>query len=198
MFPHRMLGRHHFSMWKRMAGRCRVSSFACFFSFAKHETKQNSSSVSRNFACFAKQNISRNFVLFRFVNSKISFRFAKFHLDLLRFATFYLVSYCFAKFHLVSFRFADIQTVSFHKVNISIRFLTVLRIRIHKNPKLFNTSTVDPNPKKFLKEGMEKMYAYYVISVAEPEPHGAASFGQSRSHNAMQLRLRRHRVLEWY
>jgi hypothetical protein len=96
----------------------RVSSFACFFSFAKHETKRNSSSVSRNFACFAKQNISRNFVSFRFVNSKISFRFAKFHLDSLRFATFHLVSYRFAKFHLVWFCFADIQTVSFHKVNM--------------------------------------------------------------------------------
>jgi hypothetical protein len=101
----------------------RVSSFACFFSFAKHKTKQNSSSVSQNFACFANQNISRNFVFFRFVNSKISFRFAKFHLDSLRFTTFHLVSYRFAKFHLVLFRFADIQTVSFHKVNILIRFL---------------------------------------------------------------------------
>jgi hypothetical protein len=28
-------------------------------------------------------------------------------------------------------------------------------------------------------------------SVAEPEPQGAASFGRSRSHNAMRLRLRR-------
>jgi hypothetical protein len=126
----------------------RVSSFACFFSFAKHKTKRNSSSVLRNFACFAKQNISRNFVLFRFVNSKISFRFAKFHLDSFRFATFHLVSYRFTKFHLASFRFADIQTVSFHKVNILIRFLTVLRIQIRKNRKLFNK--VDPNPKKFL------------------------------------------------
>jgi hypothetical protein len=82
----------------------RVSSFACFFSFTKHETKRNSSLVSRNFACFANQNILQNFVSFRFVNSKISFRFAKFHLDSLCFATFHLVSYRFAKFHLVSFR----------------------------------------------------------------------------------------------
>jgi hypothetical protein len=74
--------------------------------------------------------MSRNFVSFRFVNSKILFRFAKFHLDSLRFATFHLVLYRFAKFHLVSFRFADIQTVAFHKVNILIRFLTVLRIPI--------------------------------------------------------------------
>jgi hypothetical protein len=87
-------------------------------------------------------------ILFRFVNSKISFRFAKFHLDSLRFATFNLVSYRFAKFHLASFRFADIQTVSLHKVIILMKFLTVLRIRIQKNPKLFNT--VDPNPKKIL------------------------------------------------
>jgi hypothetical protein len=33
----------------------------------------------------------------------------------------------------------------------------------------------------------------YSTSVAEPEPQGAASFGWSRSRNAMQLRLRR-----WY
>jgi hypothetical protein len=90
----------------------------------------------------------QNFISFRFVNSKISFRFAKFHLDSLRFATFHLVLYRLAKFHLVSFRFADIQTVSFHKVNILMRFLTELRIRIGKNPKLFNA--VDPNPKKIL------------------------------------------------
>jgi hypothetical protein len=80
----------------------RVSSFACFFCFAKHETKRNSSSVSRNFACFAKQNISRNFVSFRFVKSKISFRFAKFHVDLLRFATF--VSFRKISSSFVSFR----------------------------------------------------------------------------------------------
>jgi hypothetical protein len=96
--------------------------------------------------------VSRNKIFseisFRFVNSKILFRFAKFLLDSLGFATFHLVSYCFAKFCLVSFRFADIQTVSFHNLNILIRFLTVLRIRIQKNPKLFNT--VDPNTKKFL------------------------------------------------
>jgi hypothetical protein len=96
--------------------------------------------------------VSRNKIFreisFRFVNCKILFRFAKFHIDLFRFATFHLVLYRFAKLNLVSFRFADIQTVSFHKVNILIWFLTVLRIRIRKNPKIFNT--VDPNPKKFL------------------------------------------------
>jgi hypothetical protein len=52
--------------------------------------------------------ISFRFVSFRFVTSKISFRFAIFH----------LVSFRFAKFYLVSFCFADIQTVSFHVVNI--------------------------------------------------------------------------------
>jgi hypothetical protein len=124
------------------------------------------------------------------------FRFAKFHRDSLRFATFHLVSYRFAKFQIVLFRFADIQTVSVHKVNFLIRFLAVMRIRIRNNPKLFNT--VDPNPKKFQKEGMEKMKVYVVISVAEPKPQGAASFGRSRSSNAMRLSLRRHRVLEWY
>jgi hypothetical protein len=72
-----------------------------FFSFAKHETKRNSSSVSQNFACFANQNFRE--ISFRFVNSKISFRFAKFHLVSLRFATHNLVSFRFAKFHLVSF-----------------------------------------------------------------------------------------------
>jgi hypothetical protein len=73
--------------------------------------------------------VSRNKIFreisFRYVNSKISFRFAKFHLDSLRFATFHLVLYRFTKFRLVSFRFADIQTVSFHLVNILMRFLTV-------------------------------------------------------------------------
>jgi hypothetical protein len=29
----------------------------------------------------------------------------------------------------------------------------------------------------------------FKISVAEPEPQGAASFGRSRSHNVMRLRL---------
>jgi hypothetical protein len=72
-------------------------------------------------------------ISFRFINSKISFRFAKFHLDSLCFATFHLVSYRFAKFHLVSFHFADIQTVLFHK------------------SKYFNevfNSVEDPNPKE--------------------------------------------------
>jgi hypothetical protein len=135
--------------------------------------------------------VSRNKIFrkisFCFVNSKISFRFAKFHLDSLRFATFHLVSYRFAKFHLVSFPFADIQTVLFHTVNILMRFLTVLRIRIRKNPKLFNT--VDPNPKKIGKN----------VSICCKHKYcraGAASFGRSRSRNAM--RLRRHRVLKWY
>jgi hypothetical protein len=36
----------------------------------------------------------------------------------------------------------------------------------------------------------------YRTSVAEPEPQGAASFGQSRSRNAM--RLRRLQFRQWY
>jgi hypothetical protein len=129
-------------------------------------------------------------ILFRFLNSKISFRFAKFHLDSLRFATFHLVSYRFAKFHLVLFRFADIQTVLFHKVNILILCLTVLRIRIRKNPKLFNT---DLNPKKNSIRGDGKN-----VSICCNKCCGAraASFGRSRSRNIM--RLRQQRVLDWY
>jgi hypothetical protein len=108
----------------------RVSSFACFFSFAKHETKRNSSLVSRNFACFAKQYISRNFVSFRFVTSKISFRFAKFHLVSFCFATFHLVLFRFAKFYLVSYGFAEIQTISFHTVLRSRIIFMRLRLRV--------------------------------------------------------------------
>jgi hypothetical protein len=52
---------------------CRVSSFACFFSFAQHETKRNKSSVSRNFACFAI-NIFHKISLC-FVSSQVKFRF---------------------------------------------------------------------------------------------------------------------------
>jgi hypothetical protein len=36
----------------------------------------------------------------------------------------------------------------------------------------------------------------YTTSVTEPAPKGAASFGRSRRHNAMRLRLRR--LQQWY
>jgi uncharacterized protein YjbI with pentapeptide repeats len=78
-----------------------------------HHQFREISLVSRNIK-YAKF----RFVSFRFVTSKISFRFAKFHLVSFSFATFHLVSFLFATFHLVSFRFAEIQTVSFRKVNI--------------------------------------------------------------------------------
>jgi uncharacterized protein YjbI with pentapeptide repeats len=121
----------HFPFRSRIGStKIRVSSFACFFSFAKHETKRNSSLVSRNFACFAKQHILRNFVSFRFVKSKISFRFAKFHLVSFCFANFHLVSFRFAKFHRVLYRFADIQTVSFHTVLRSRIIFMWLRLRV--------------------------------------------------------------------
>jgi hypothetical protein len=44
-----------------------------FFCFAKHETMRNKRIVSRNFVCFAKQ--KNNEISFRFVSSKIKFRF---------------------------------------------------------------------------------------------------------------------------
>jgi hypothetical protein len=117
---------HHLPLLKLVA---RVSSFACFFSFAKHKTKRNSSPVSRNFACFVKQYVSQNFVSFCFVTSKILFLFAKFHLVLFCFAKFHLVSFFFAKFHLVSYCIADIQTVWFHTVLRSHIIFMRLRLR---------------------------------------------------------------------
>jgi hypothetical protein len=81
-----------------------------FLVLQKYETKRNSSSVMRNFVCFAKQYKQRNFVLFRFVTSKILFCFLKFH----------LVTFWFATFHLVLFRFAAFRN-NFYLRDFSIK-----------------------------------------------------------------------------
>jgi hypothetical protein len=75
--------------------RNRVSISHPFFCFAKHETKQNKKFVPRNFTCFTKQNKQQNFVSFRFVKSKISFRFVIFFLVLFHESYFPLLSFIY-------------------------------------------------------------------------------------------------------
>jgi hypothetical protein len=70
-------------------------------------------------------------------------------------------------------------------------------IKHSRNWKITQNVTVyNPFSYYFLvKNHMNKIVS---TSVAEPEPQGAASFGRSRSPNAIRLRLRRLKLRQWY